>query len=108
MQSLDDYFSNIFKPSNDIIERNSDFFAGMVEVDQVVVLGHSLSPVDSPYLSAVVQALEHRQVPWTVATLPDDDLTEKTALLNAVGVTSERIRYKLWSELHEVSSNRHL
>ncbi|MBP0941020.1 bacteriophage abortive infection AbiH family protein [Pseudomonas alliivorans] len=26
MQSLDDYFSNTFKPYNDIIERNSDFF----------------------------------------------------------------------------------
>ncbi|EGH05228.1 hypothetical protein PSYAE_25365 [Pseudomonas amygdali pv. aesculi str. 0893_23] len=26
MQSLDDYFSNTFKPSNEIIERNADFF----------------------------------------------------------------------------------
>ena len=108
MQSLDDYFSITFKPSNDIIARNTDFFAGLAEVEQVVVLGHSLSPVDAPYLSAVVLALEHRQVAWTVAVLRDDNLEEKTALLNAICVPSERIRYKLWSEFHEVSPNEHL
>lgn len=107
MQSLDDYFSNTFKPSSDIIERNADFFAGLAEVDQVVVLGHSLSPVDAPYLSAVVQALKHRPVYWIVATLPDDDLIEKTARLNAVGVTSEYVRYRLWSELHEDTLDEH-
>jgi len=66
MQSLDDYFSDTFKPSKQIIEHNADFFAGLEEVDQVVVLGHSLSLVDGPYLAAVVQALKHRPVPWTV------------------------------------------
>ncbi|WP_414813338.1 hypothetical protein [Pseudomonas alliivorans] len=64
--------------------------------------------MDAPYLSAVVQALEHRQVRWTVATLPDDDLKEKTALLNAIGVPTERMLYRLWSEFHGVSSNQHL
>jgi hypothetical protein len=105
MQSLDDYFSDTFKPSKQIIEDNADFFAGLEEVDQVVVLGHSLSPVDGPYLAAVVQALKHRLVPWTVAVLPDDDVGEKTARLEAVGVPSERIRYRLWSEFHAIVSD---
>lgn len=105
MQSLDEYFSETFKPSKDIIERNADFFAGLAAVDQVVVLGHSLSPVDAPYLSAVVQALRYRSVQWTVAVLPDDDLGEKTALLDAVGVSSERIRYRLWSDFHDVQAD---
>ncbi|MDO7929072.1 bacteriophage abortive infection AbiH family protein [Pseudomonas sp. KFB-139] len=108
MQSLDDYFSNTFKPSNEIIERNADFFAGLAEVDQVVVLGHSLSPMDAPYLSAVVHALKHRLVYWTVATLENDDLREKTALLNAIGVPSGHVRYRPWSELHEAPSYEHL
>jgi hypothetical protein len=71
------------------------------------VLGHSLSPVDAPYLSAVVAALEHRPVSWTVAVLPDDDLGEKTALLEAIGVPSEQIRYRLWSELNGVAPDEH-
>jgi hypothetical protein len=105
MQSLDDYFSDTFKPSKQIIEDNADFFAGLEEVDQVVVLGHSLSPVDGPYLAAVVQALKHRLVPWTVAVLPNDDVREKTARLEAVGVPPERIRYTLWSEFHAIVSD---
>lgn len=108
MQSLDDYFSDTFKLSKQIIEDNADFFAGLKEVDQVVVLGHSLSPVDGPYLATVVQALKHRLVSWTIAVLPDDDIGEKTARLEAVGVSSERIRYRLWSEFHAiVASDRH-
>ncbi|MBK5516696.1 bacteriophage abortive infection AbiH family protein [Pseudomonas sp. TH10] len=106
MQSLDDYFSDTFKPSKQIIEDNADFFAGLEEVDQVVVLGHSLSPVDGPYLAAVVQALKHRLVPWIVAVLPDDDVGEKTARLEAVGVPPERIRYRLWSEFHAIVADQ--
>lgn len=106
MQSLDDYFSDTFKPSKQIIEDNADFFVGLEEVDQVVVLGHSLSPVDGPYLAAVVQALKHRPGPWTVAVLPDDDVGEKTARLEAVGVPSERIRYRLWSEFHAIVADQ--
>lgn len=106
MQSLDDYFSDTFKPSKQIIEDNTDFFAGLEEVDQVVVLGHSLSPVDGPYLAAVVQALKHRLVPWTVAVLPDDDVGEKTARLEAVGVPPEQIRYRLWSEFHAIAADQ--
>lgn len=106
MQSLDDYFSDTFKPSKQIIEDNADFFAGLEEVDQVVVLGHSLSPVDGPYLAAVVQALKHRLVPWTVAVLPDDDVGEKTARLEAVGVPPERVRYRLWSEFHAIVADQ--
>ncbi|GFZ74781.1 hypothetical protein ALO70_200149 [Pseudomonas amygdali pv. eriobotryae] len=107
MQSLDTYFSNTFKASKKIIEQNADFFAGLEDIAQVVVLGHSLNQVDAPYLVAVVQALQHRQVGWTVAVLPSHDLGEQSALLAAVGVSSEQIHYKLWSDLHEVASDEH-
>lgn len=100
MQSLDDYFTHTFKPSRELIQHNACFFAGLGEISQVIVLGHSLSPVDAPYLSAVVQALKHRQVVWTVAVLEHDDFGEKSALLEAVGVSSEQIHFRLWSEFH--------
>lgn len=108
MQSLDDYFSNTFKPSQKIIQHNAGFFAGIEHVEKVVVLGHSLNPVDAPYLAAVVQALKHEQVAWTVAVLPDDDLGEKSALLAAVGVSSEQIHYRLWSDFHDIAMDEHL
>lgn len=100
MQSLDTYFSNTFKASKKIIEQNADFFAGLEDIAQVVVLGHSLNPVDAPYFVAVVQALKNRPIPWTVAVLPDDAESEKTALLNAFGIDLALIRCKLWSDFH--------
>lgn len=100
MQSLDDYFSATFKPSREIIERNANFFASLSDIQQVVVLGHSLDPVDGPYFAAVVSALKGRSVPWTIAVLPDDDIEEKTARLEVFGVSSAQIRYRFWSDLH--------
>lgn len=100
MSTLDDFFSATFKPSKEIIERNASFFAGLSDIDQVVVLGHSLDPVDAPYFIALVRSLKNSSVPWTVAVLPDDDLEDKTARLGAFGVASPMIRYRLWSELH--------
>lgn len=95
------------KPPRKLSSKNADFFAGLEDIAQVVVLGHSLNQVDAPYLVAVVQALQHRQVGWTVAVLPSHDLGEQSALLAAVGVSSEQIHYKLWSDLHEVASDEH-
>ncbi|VVN21233.1 hypothetical protein PS639_05958 [Pseudomonas fluorescens] len=103
MQSLDDFFSDTFKPSKEIIERNAEFFADLSGVQHVVVLGHSLEPVDAPYFIAVVQALKGRNVQWTVAILPDVAEGEKTARLNAFGVDSALIRCKLWSDFHAVA-----
>ncbi len=100
MSTLDDFFSATFKPSKEIIERNASFFAGLSDIDQVVVLGHSLDPVDAPYFIALMRALNDNSLPWTVAVRPDDDLENKTKLLGAFGVASSMIRYRLWSELH--------
>lgn len=100
MQSLDTYFSNTFKASKKIIEQNSGFFAGLEDIAQVVVLGHSLNPVDAPYFVTVVQALKNRPIPWTVAVLPDDAESEKTALLNAFGIDPALIHCKQWSDFH--------
>ncbi|SDT95686.1 bacteriophage abortive infection AbiH family protein [Geopseudomonas guangdongensis] len=96
---LDDYFEQTFKPSEQIIKLNADFFSNLRSVTHVTVLGHSLSSVDKAYFLAMVEALERRPVIWTVAVRSHDDDTHKIQCLNDFGVPREQIYCKLWSEL---------
>ncbi|RDL16215.1 bacteriophage abortive infection AbiH family protein [Pseudomonas jessenii] len=95
---LDAYFDETFKPSAKIIEQNADFFSGLSSATKVVVLGHSLSEVDSAYFLALVEALQG-QPSWLVAVRPEDDVAGKMLSLLTYGVPLENISCKLWVEL---------
>ena len=98
MSTLDDYFSNTFKPSHRIIDRNTVFFDGIGAIERIVVLGHSLADVDAAYFLAVVAALQGRNISWTVAVRGLEENREKKDRLNAFGVPDQQIHCRLWSE----------
>lgn len=96
---LDDYFEQTFKPSEQIIKLNADFFSGLRSVTHVTVLGHSLSVVDKAYFLALVEALKGRPVIWTLAVRSHDEDPCKFQCLSDFGVPREQICCKLWSDL---------
>ncbi len=53
-QTIDQYFKRTFKPTAKIIADNAGWFASLADVDDIRVLGHSLSDVDLPYLETIV------------------------------------------------------
>lgn len=54
------------KPTEAIIERNKGWFDSLKRVDKVVVYGHSLSNVDFPYFSHLMEAT--RSASWCIYT----------------------------------------
>lgn len=58
---IDDYFSATFKQSADLIAQHRGFFDALTDIEQVIVLGHSLSDVDAAYFMAL---LEQRSAAW--------------------------------------------
>lgn len=97
--TLDDYFSSTFKPSEKIIRDNPDFFEHLDAINQVVVLGHSISPVDNAYFLKLIEAFDGRQVHWTIALRPEDDGREIMDNLKQVGVSYDLTTLILWSQL---------
>ncbi|ABE65044.1 conserved hypothetical protein (plasmid) [Nitrobacter hamburgensis X14] len=65
-QLIDGYFSGTFKPTDDILCRNAAFFSGITNIDEVLVLGHSLSDVDVAYLHEVIRSIRPYAT-WTVS-----------------------------------------
>ncbi|PRX20720.1 abortive infection AbiH-like protein [Paraburkholderia sp. BL18I3N2] len=94
---LDDYFSQTFKPSAQIVQAHCDFFALMREVEEVVVLGHSLSDVDEPYFEAMLAVPALRRARWTLACR--EDAEEKSRRIHRFGVTAASVRTVSWDAL---------
>lgn len=96
---LDRYFSATFKSSERIIQENATFFAGLHNIEEVFVLGHSLSDVDRNYFEAVVKAINVDIVCWTIACRDSAKMEDKHAAIATLGVPAHRIYTQLWNDL---------
>ncbi|MFC6447708.1 bacteriophage abortive infection AbiH family protein [Shinella zoogloeoides] len=70
---VDDYFKDTFKPTAKVIEKNAAFFAGLSDVDRIVVMGHSVSEVDHPYFEEVIANIDVNRVRWKVTRRAPSD-----------------------------------
>jgi hypothetical protein len=93
---LDGYFSATFKPSEQLIQRNRLFFDRLLDIQEVFVLGHSLSDVDAPYFKALLAVPGISSARWSIACRSNSDQSEKQERLQALGVDASRIALTDW------------
>lgn len=78
------YDKDITKNSREIIDNHRDFFDGLRDVDQIIVIGHSLSSVDRDYFCEVKHAAPMAQWLFGVYGLNDlhnlEELVEELKL----------------------------
>ncbi|MBO9101291.1 MULTISPECIES: bacteriophage abortive infection AbiH family protein [unclassified Rhizobium] len=90
---VDDYFRDTFKPTAKVIVKNAAFFAGLSDVDRIVVMGHSVSEVDHPYFEEVIANIDVNLVRWKVSYYGDLDGLRKR--MEALGVPAHLTEYAL-------------
>lgn len=96
---IDDYFSATFKRSADLIAQHRGFFDALTDIEQVIVLGHSLSDVDAAYFMALLEQRSVAQAAWHIACRSPADWPEKKILLTQLGVDSNRAFPVAWDSL---------
>lgn len=96
---LDDYFSATFKPSEQLIQRNRQFFDRLLDIQEVCVLGHSLSDVDAQYFKALLAVPSISSARWSIACRSDSDRSDKQERLQGLGVDASRIFPTSWDEM---------
>ncbi|MBB4133368.1 bacteriophage abortive infection AbiH family protein [Xanthomonas sp. 3075] len=97
--TIDEYFSSTFKRSAELIRKNQNFFDSLGNIDQVIVLGHSLSDVDAAYFTALLQQRKVAQAPWIIACRSLQEWPEKIALLSHLGINPARAFPIAWDLL---------
>lgn len=93
--SIDKYFGNTFKPSKDIIKEENVFFSSLKNVDEVIVLGHSLAEVDGEYFAEINKSIP-KSARWIVALYKGE---EKSGSLEDYDVRASNISFVLYEDI---------
>ncbi len=83
------YDEDLTKNSQEIIKKHHDFFDGLTCTDQIVVIGHSISPVDWDYFIEVRKSAENAH--WYFGIYGLNDLQNMTKLVKSLNIKNYHI-----------------
>lgn len=95
---LDDYFKQTYKDTDTIIHENDSFFNSLGDIDEVYVLGHSMSPVDIKYFKLIKGKVTENTL-WTISYYQENEKNEKEKIASGLGIKSSNLVLKTISEL---------
>jgi hypothetical protein len=89
-QALLGYFSRTFKQTKDIIASNTSFFKRISDVDEIFVLGHSLSEIDVPYFEELIKHLKNTPV-FTISYYSEEERFSHKKKLLSLGIKESHV-----------------
>ncbi|MEQ1637308.1 MAG: bacteriophage abortive infection AbiH family protein [Methylococcales bacterium] len=90
---IDEYFKATYKPAEEIIKANRAFFSSLHPIEEIYVLGHSISNVDIIYFQELAKSIISQNTKWRISYLDDDDLTTHTETMNNLGIHANLISF---------------
>ncbi|MBE4034348.1 hypothetical protein HJ127_19095 [Vibrio parahaemolyticus] len=88
--TLREYYLSSFKNTEKILSDNEGFFKSLYNIEEVYVLGHSLSDVDLPYFNRLVKSLP-RSTKWMVSYYTKEEKTANFFKVVDLGVEEDNI-----------------
>lgn len=85
------YYTKAFKNTEIIMNQNSDFFNKLSDVENVYVLGHSISEVDIKYFERV-QNIVKKDTKWFVTYHSDFEKQKHFETLTRLGIESKNLK----------------
>ena len=84
------YFYAAYKPTKKIIDENKSYFSNLSKIGEVIILGHSLSDVDLPYIKKIALSIAPESK-WIVSYYNENEMkSHKQSLIN-LGIKEEKI-----------------
>lgn len=65
--SIRNYYTATHKSTASVIAKNEPFFNSAERYDEIIIMGHSLSDVDLPYIQQIATNLCHKNTHWYVS-----------------------------------------
>ncbi|MCK7268778.1 bacteriophage abortive infection AbiH family protein [Enterobacter cloacae] len=87
---INNYFKHSFKNTEKVISESIEFFKRLKFINEIVIIGHSLSDVDMPYFSAI-QKYVHPDCSWTATYYLEKEHIQHWHKLRKLGVNNPMI-----------------
>lgn len=89
---LGDYYDSTTKKFSDVIEANKETFASLLDIETVVVIGHSLSVVDYPSFKEIISNnKDMTNMKWYISWHNTSDIKRVEAFANTMSIQSKQI-----------------
>ena len=95
---LDQYFKDTYKDTKTIIVENITFFESLQDIDEIFILGHSISPVDIKYFEQIANIINPDSI-WVISYYSLEEKEEKYDKVIKLGIDSSRIVMKKLNEI---------
>ena len=82
------YCEITLKRTSRIIDENADFFESLSDIDEVIIIGHSLNTVDMPYFKKVFNSISKNAI-WKAYYFEDTDEKPFEKVLIDLGIRKE-------------------
>lgn len=92
------FYDMMRKPTETIIENNSEYFNKLNSIDEIVVLGHSYNQIDFPYFKKISE-ITGNSLRWTLYYYSDNDMQSAKEIMQELNVDEGSITYKHCTEL---------
>jgi hypothetical protein len=99
-QMLDQYFADTYKPTVQILQDKANFFSSLNGIDEIHVLGHSLSSVDLPYFREIVNNIQVHQVKWKVTFFGKKELDHHIETMKSLGIPESQVSFHRMTEIY--------
>lgn len=93
------YFNTTLKRTSNIIYENTEFFNSLSNVDEVIIIGHSLNKVDMPYFEKVLKSVRENAI-WKAYYFEDTDEKPFEKVLDDLGIKKENRFVRKTQELY--------
>jgi hypothetical protein len=92
------YFTTSHKDTADVIQKHQLFFDELGDIQHIIVLGHSLAPVDQPYIEKILAA-NGRKATWSVSYYKDEEMDSHKACLTGLGLPDTQLDFFKMTDL---------
>ncbi len=82
---------SLTKNCDDIIAAKENFFSSLGDVENIVVIGHSMSAVDIPYFQKIIENTDEKNTKWYIGCHSLKDLLNMEKMQNSLGIRPDNI-----------------
>jgi hypothetical protein len=91
--SIRQYYATTHKSTASVIAKNETFFNSHDKYNEIIIMGHSLSDVDLPYIQQITTNLCHENTRWYVSYYSVGEIASHRRSLERCSISDNKVSF---------------